>query len=1003
MEQPNSHMTNSVLTGEKALLKGELTHGTATIAKFNPDAPEFVPARMAQATRSYSDPARTLMKLEMGSDTEGTELKRLLLPKYDRCRESENNENPAIELAKSASDDIVNLASLFSTCSDAANCEDSDKCTCSIVRCALTSDKGSCSMVHCVDNCEEDIAKVNLSLEGRDATDPTFGLKMVHNADKPLPSFEAPYANAVRLWDIKPLDSYHIKLSEPPSVFTRLEALKERALALARKPLPPSHLDDPTNIAIPENEWRKVYEPYADELEDLIGHLSKPSALKYQCEIKLRQPEPPPFVCKPYNLKGIGKQDALQDGVSNLKKLGVIEEGTCTWRMGIFVVPQKVSQREIEERKRKKEWTQNFRVVCDLQPLNAALESPEFPLPLIPDLLQMTQGRPILSLLDLRKAFYHVDIPERCRHYLGISLPDSSMRWKKLVMGVKSGPSIFQRNLECCVLKPVTEGYRARISEMNRSDESNAHVVMGYIDDIIVATKNKADHLVALDCLFAQLKKMRLTISINKCFLGRKQVHILGSTVSGHEIHVQQQRIRALQEIIPPRSIHELRGWIGGLRYLSSHVPDLSLILANFDSLTGNIPASKSKTTPVLWTNQLVDDYCKAQEAYVNPSRLFHIKPDLPLFVETDASTIGFGGVLFQTEINKQPPLASKDEVYPIAYFSRKWDSDAQQNYNACTKELRGLRDCIMKWSSYLLGMPFTVITDNQGVFGLIKRATEKAAPPCKNILHKRWLNDICLHNITRVIHLTTDQVFTSDSLSRSVWMEMAAAENEPGVWPRVDDVTPRTNLVVEHNKVVDGIPISANDITHSVVRHFRHHECPHAVDGRHPWHDIQNVVHRDLGGPRVTQGRLQAILRNCQRTFMNAYGAGAVAGHSIGQSPPYTPLLASSPITILYHATGNRKLPLIKATGLRRMKRGYVHLSRERRAPRRGRNRTVTVDVIEARKLGLTFYQTKHPDVFLCEGPIPPSALKFEPNPVRDRKRRRPLAFSLPVVNVLS
>ena len=143
--------------------------------------------------------------------------------------------------------------------------------------------------------------------------------------------------------------------------------------------------------------------------------------------------------------------------------------------------------------------------------------------------------------------------------------------------GIKLGPAIWSANMLECVEKPVTEQYRSKIREMGRTDEESAEPIKVYIDDICLTTKNVADHLILLEILFQQMIKMHLTISINKCWIGKRMINVLGVTITEHEVMVQPDRIRALQEIPPPKNISELRGWIGALRYMANHIPKLSL------------------------------------------------------------------------------------------------------------------------------------------------------------------------------------------------------------------------------------------------------------------------------------------------------------------------------------------------------------------------------------------------------------------------------------------
>ena len=115
-------------------------------------------------------------------------------------------------------------------------------------------------------------------------------------------------------------------------------------------------------------------------------------------------------------------------------------------------------------------------------------------------------------------------------------------------------------------------------------------------------------------------------------------------------------------------------------------------------------------------------------------------------------------------------------EVFPYAYYSHKWDTNSQKNV-IFTKELLGLKSSVEKWSDISQGIPFTIVTDNDGVFGLLKRAS-KPKRPTKRSLYEGWLDVISMHHVVRVLK-KTNEVFTSDGLSRSFWQDMAVDKED--------------------------------------------------------------------------------------------------------------------------------------------------------------------------------------------------------------------------------
>ena len=355
---------------------------------------------------------------------------------------------------------------------------------------------------------------------------------------------------------------------------------------------------------------------------------------------------------------------------------------------------------------------------------------------------------------------------------------------------------------------------------------------------------------------------------------------------------------------------------------------------------------------------------------------LFHIDPDKDLYIETDASDEGFGAILYQMEKGADPLTG---EVFPYAYYSHKWDTSAQENYETCTKELLGLKSSIEKWSEILQGMPFTIVTDNDGVFGLLKRAREPKRPT-KRSHHERWLDIISMHQVVRVIKKKTNEVFTSDGLSRSFWQDKAVNEDDPRAWPMFP-VTDR------QNKEAD---LQVEAIQRQVINHCRHHNCSRTKRGLHPWADLLAEVRREVDDT-ISEQQLKEALSQSPRAIVTKEGAGAAYGHTRGTTPTYSEYLGNTP---LYHHTTERRLPNILTTGprggLRSFKRKYVHLASNPEPKSGGRTKAIEINPVELRQKGLRIFRTTNSKVYLCPGPIPVEVCKYNGRSLTGSKRDR-------------
>jgi hypothetical protein len=79
--------------------------------------------------------------------------------------------------------------------------------------------------------------------------------------------------------------------------------------------------------------------------------------------------------------------------------------------------------------------------------------------------------------------------------------------------------------------------------------------IFTYIDDIVVASKNKAYHLVDLVEIFAITREARLCLNPDKCVFGFHKGKVLGYLISRKYIEANPDKIRAIEKMHPPRTV----------------------------------------------------------------------------------------------------------------------------------------------------------------------------------------------------------------------------------------------------------------------------------------------------------------------------------------------------------------------------------------------------------------------------------------------------------------
>ena len=173
----------------------------------------------------------------------------------------------------------------------------------------------------------------------------------------------------------------------------------------------------------------------------------------------------------------------------------------------------------------------------------------------------------------------------------------------------------------------------------------------------------------------------------------------------------------------------------------------LTLFCDTFDTRVGSTPSTQSRNTPFLWTRQLLNDFLEIRTMIANPSLLFQIDSSKPLYLETDASELGFGAMLYQEDTEGSTTI-----VKPIVYHAREWQSPTFRGTrvnpgNALRRELKALQLSILHFDKILTNRPFNIITDNICVLHQVQNAFRKESPKIPNnpVAH-RSLESILLH-----------------------------------------------------------------------------------------------------------------------------------------------------------------------------------------------------------------------------------------------------------------
>ena len=117
-----------------------------------------------------------------------------------------------------------------------------------------------------------------------------------------------------------------------------------------------------------------------------------------------------------------------------------------------------------------------------------------------------------------------------------------------------------------------------------------------YVDDMMVKSKIRG-HFEALDMFLARLEKYNLRLNPKKCVFVVISGKLLGHIVSERGIEVDPDKIKAIQEMLVPKTEKDVRGFIGKLQYISRFIAKLTMICDSIFILL-------RKNQPIEWNEE---------------------------------------------------------------------------------------------------------------------------------------------------------------------------------------------------------------------------------------------------------------------------------------------------------------------------------------------------------------------------------------------------------------
>ena len=283
---------------------------------------------------------------------------------------------------------------------------------------------------------------------------------------------------------------------------------------------------------------RVVYE-YEDVFPDELPGL--PSQRVVDFGIKLH-PGTSPIFMTPHKMAPVELQE-LRVQVQELLDKGFIRPSTSPWGAPVLFAKKK---------------DKTLRLCINYRQLNRVMVKNRYPLPRIDDLFDQLRGARVNSKIDLRTSYHQLRVRETYIPKTAFRTRYGHFEFTVMPFGLTNALATFMDHMHR-VFQPYLDQF-----------------VVVFVDDNLIYSQSEWEHDDHLRIVLQLLRDHHLYAKFSKCEFWLTEVRFLGHVVSALGVSVDPEKVEAVMSWERPKSVFEIRSFLGLVGYYIRFIEDFS-------------------------------------------------------------------------------------------------------------------------------------------------------------------------------------------------------------------------------------------------------------------------------------------------------------------------------------------------------------------------------------------------------------------------------------------